>query len=113
MVNSRALREVHVWKRRLPSQSDLWYSEMVLQVGYLLDRHDRPTLLWWCVVVGEAPCIATVFVTHLWQLLLTRALTGIAIGGVVPATREGCSSLTTVIGTVSASTHTSYPVGQT
>lgn len=62
---------------------------MVLQVGYLLDRHDRPTLLWWCVVVGEAPCIATVFVTRLWQLLLTRALTGIAIGGVVRPTQVG------------------------
>jgi hypothetical protein len=31
--------------------------------------------------MGEAPCIATILVTRFWQLLLTRALTGIAIGG--------------------------------
>lgn len=38
-------------------------------------------LLWFCVVLGEAPCIATVFVTTLPQLLLTRAVTGVAVGG--------------------------------
>eukprot|EP00892_Ulva_mutabilis_P007444 jgi/Ulvmu1/5071/UM021_0088.1 len=54
-------------------------------VGYLISRGwDRPKLLWICVVLGEAPCIATIFVTTFPQLLLTRAVTGIAVGGAAP-----------------------------
>jgi MFS family permease len=53
-----------------------------VQAGYLMDRHNRVHLLIGCVVLGEAPCLATLFVTRFWQLLLTRLLTGIAVGGV-------------------------------
>ena len=59
-------------------------SAAAVQVGYWMDRHDRVRLLVACVLLGEAPCLATVFVTRFWQLLLTRLLTGIAVGGAPP-----------------------------
>jgi MFS family permease len=48
---------------------------------YLMDKHGRVKLLMACVILGEAPCLATYLVTKYWQLLATRALTGIAVGG--------------------------------
>ena len=37
-----------------------------------------------CTVAGEAPCIATYWVTRYWQLLLLRLLTGLSLGGILP-----------------------------
>lgn len=39
-----------------------------------------------CAVIGEAPCIATYWVRHFWQLLLLRLMTGISLGGILPLT---------------------------
>ena len=36
------------------------------------------------VILGEAPCMATTWVTEYWQLLLLRTLTGVSIGGALP-----------------------------
>jgi predicted MFS family arabinose efflux permease len=47
-----------------------------------MDKQNRVTLLLICVLVGEGPCMATYMVTQFWQLLVTRMLTGIAVGGV-------------------------------
>ena len=33
---------------------------------------------------SEAPCLATIFVTQYWQLWVTRAFTGVAVGGALP-----------------------------
>ena len=33
---------------------------------------------------GEAPCIATYWVTRYWQLLLLRLMTGLSLGGILP-----------------------------
>jgi len=38
----------------------------------------------WCCTAGEAPCIATYWVTRYWQLLLLRLLTGLSLGGILP-----------------------------
>jgi MFS family permease len=35
-------------------------------------------------IAGEAPCIATYWVTNFWQLLVLRILTGISLGGCLP-----------------------------
>lgn len=37
-------------------------------------------------MIGEAPCIATYWVRHFWQLLLLRLMTGISLGGILPLT---------------------------
>ena len=37
-----------------------------------------------CTAAGEAPCIATYWVTRYWQLLLLRLLTGLSLGGILP-----------------------------
>ena len=36
------------------------------------------------VILGEAPCMATAWVTEYWQLLVLRTLTGVSIGGALP-----------------------------
>lgn len=60
---------------------------LLRKAGQKIPSGDSPVcmglcrLLWFCVVLGEAPCIATVFVTTFPQLLLTRAVTGVAVGG--------------------------------
>ena len=46
-----------------------------------MDKQNRVRLLLGCVLLGEAPCMATVWVTQFWQLLITRMLTGVAVGG--------------------------------
>lgn len=37
-----------------------------------------------CSRAGEGPCLATFFVSHYWQLLVLRVLTGISVGGTLP-----------------------------
>lgn len=55
-----------------------------LQCGYLADKYNRVRLLVTVVIVGEAPCLATYWVSQLWQFFLLRMLTGIAVGGCFP-----------------------------
>lgn len=55
-----------------------------LLFGYLSDKYNRKWLLFSAVLLGEAPCILTVFVTNYWQLFTLRLLTGIALGGALP-----------------------------
>ena len=55
-----------------------------LAAGALADRVDRIKLLAVLVVLGEAPCVLTAFVTRYWQLLCLRTLTGVSVGGVTP-----------------------------
>ena len=52
--------------------------------GYLADTMNRCQLFCIVVMCGEVACFATSLVTHYWQLLLCRILTGISIGGVTP-----------------------------
>jgi predicted MFS family arabinose efflux permease len=55
-----------------------------LLFGYLSHFMSRRLLFLIAVVVGEGPCLLTVFVTKYWQLFLLRVLTGISIGGCLP-----------------------------
>eukprot|EP00200_Dunaliella_tertiolecta_P009723 CAMPEP_0202386432 /NCGR_PEP_ID=MMETSP1127-20130417/66398_1 /ASSEMBLY_ACC=CAM_ASM_000462 /TAXON_ID=3047 /ORGANISM="Dunaliella tertiolecta, Strain CCMP1320" /LENGTH=241 /DNA_ID=CAMNT_0048986981 /DNA_START=220 /DNA_END=942 /DNA_ORIENTATION=+ len=55
-----------------------------LLLGWLGDRFNRVYLLFGVVVFGEAPCMATAWVTQYWQLLVLRTLTGVSIGGALP-----------------------------
>ena len=55
-----------------------------LLAGAAADRVDRVKLLALLVVVGEAPCLLTAFVTRYWHLLALRTLTGVSAGGVGP-----------------------------
>ena len=55
-----------------------------LLIGYLADKMDRIKLLFIIVTLGEGPCFCTIFVTQYWQLVILRALTGIAAGGALP-----------------------------
>ena len=36
------------------------------------------------MATGEAPCIATYWVRHYWQLLVLRLMTGVSLGGILP-----------------------------
>ncbi|KAI7844379.1 hypothetical protein COHA_002177 [Chlorella ohadii] len=55
-----------------------------LLFGWLSDRVNRKRLLFAAVVLGEGPCMLTIFVTNYWQLFTLRLLTGIALGGALP-----------------------------
>ncbi|KAL4426059.1 hypothetical protein ABPG77_007855 [Micractinium sp. CCAP 211/92] len=55
-----------------------------LLFGWLSDRVNRKRLLFAAVLLGEAPCMLTIFVTNYWQLFTLRLLTGIALGGALP-----------------------------
>jgi len=52
-----------------------------LLFGWLSDHVNRKRLLFAAVVLGEGPCMLTIFVTNYWQLFTLRLLTGIALGG--------------------------------
>lgn len=45
---------------------------------------NRRNLLFWAVILGEGPCILTLFVKEYWQLFFLRLLTGISLGGAPP-----------------------------
>lgn len=55
-----------------------------LLFGYLSHFMSRRLLFLIAVLIGEGPCILTVFVTQYWQLFVLRVLTGISIGGCLP-----------------------------
>ncbi|MEW5311908.1 MAG: hypothetical protein WDW38_003584 [Sanguina aurantia] len=55
-----------------------------LLAGILADKVNRRNLLFIVVVLGEAPCLATYWVTSYWQFFILRTLTGISVGGCFP-----------------------------
>uniref|UniRef100_A0A383W382 Major facilitator superfamily (MFS) profile domain-containing protein n=1 Tax=Tetradesmus obliquus TaxID=3088 RepID=A0A383W382_TETOB len=55
-----------------------------LLCGYLADTHNRVLMLAAIIIIGEAPCLCTYWVTELWQFFVLRMLTGIAVGGCFP-----------------------------
>ena len=55
-----------------------------LVFGYLSNYVSRRLLFVIAVLLGEGPCILTIFVTRYWQLFVLRLLTGISIGGCLP-----------------------------
>ncbi|KAF6255108.1 major facilitator superfamily domain-containing protein [Scenedesmus sp. NREL 46B-D3] len=55
-----------------------------LLCGYLADKHNRVLLLAAIIIIGEAPCLCTYWVTRLWQFFVLRMLTGVAVGGCFP-----------------------------
>lgn len=54
------------------------------QVGWLADKMNRVHLMFVVVLLGEAPCLATMVVTSYWQFFALRTLTGISVGGCLP-----------------------------
>jgi MFS family permease len=52
--------------------------------GYLSTYVSRRLLFVIAVLLGEGPCLLTIFVTSYWQLFVLRLLTGISIGGCLP-----------------------------
>ena len=57
---------------------------VALLIGWLADFCNRSPLYAITVFVGEAACLGTYFVTTYQQLVVTRTLTGISIGGALP-----------------------------
>ena len=55
-----------------------------LVIGLLCDVVQRKHVLVATLVLGQGPCLLTIFVTEYWQLFALRALTGIAVGGALP-----------------------------
>lgn len=52
--------------------------------GYLSHTVSRRALFLLAVLLGEGPCLLTIFVTRYWELFFLRLLTGISIGGSLP-----------------------------
>ena len=57
---------------------------VALLIGWLADFCNRSPLYAITVFLGEAACLGTYFVTTYQQLVVTRTLTGISIGGALP-----------------------------
>lgn len=55
-----------------------------LVFGYLSHFMSRRLLFLVAVLLGEGPCLLTIFVSQYWQLFILRLLTGISIGGCLP-----------------------------
>ena len=55
-----------------------------LAVGWLCGFVNRVRLYFAVVLIGEVACFCTLFVTDFTGLLITRSLTGIALGGGLP-----------------------------
>lgn len=55
-----------------------------LVIGRLSDHINRIHLLCAIIIIGELPVLMTYWVTSYWQLLLTRTITGVSVGGVLP-----------------------------
>ena len=62
----------------------LFGAPAALVFGYLSNYVSRRLLFVIAVLLGEGPCILTIFVTRYWQLFVLRLLTGISIGGCLP-----------------------------
>lgn len=89
-----------------------------LLVGYISDRVNRKWLLCGLVILGEAPCIATIAVTAYWHLFLLRVLTGISLGGSLPLAFSmvgdlyGSKQRAAVLALVQISTGAGIAIGQ-
>ncbi|MCD6569673.1 MAG: MFS transporter [Deltaproteobacteria bacterium] len=59
---------------------------VTLFIGYLTDLVSRKKLFVAVIFIGEIPCFLTGFVETYTQLFWLRALTGVAIGGIIPLT---------------------------
>ena len=55
-----------------------------LIIGVMCDVIERKRVLVWTLVLGQGPCLLTLFVTEYWQLFILRTLTGVAVGGALP-----------------------------
>ena len=55
-----------------------------LIIGLLCDVVQRKKVLVATLLLGQGPCLLTIFVTEYWQLFALRTLTGIAVGGALP-----------------------------
>jgi MFS family permease len=55
-----------------------------LIIGLLCDVVQRKKVLVATLLLGQGPCLLTIFVTEYWQLFVLRTLTGIAVGGALP-----------------------------
>eukprot|EP00520_Triparma_pacifica_P006893 CAMPEP_0118632574 /NCGR_PEP_ID=MMETSP0785-20121206/520_1 /TAXON_ID=91992 /ORGANISM="Bolidomonas pacifica, Strain CCMP 1866" /LENGTH=445 /DNA_ID=CAMNT_0006523359 /DNA_START=67 /DNA_END=1401 /DNA_ORIENTATION=- len=53
-------------------------------VGYWADKYPRIPIFALIIVLGEGACFFTYFTTTYEELLVTRALTGISVGGALP-----------------------------
>jgi DHA1 family multidrug resistance protein-like MFS transporter len=65
-----------------------------LLVGSLADRFGRRTTLLVCLLAAAALCPPQAFVTSVWQLLVLRVLTGLALGGMMPIIQAIFTELT-------------------
>jgi len=78
-----------------------------LIIGLLCDVVQRKQVLVATLLLGQGPCLLTIFVTQFWQLFVLRALTGIAVGGALPLVY----SITGDLFPKSSRTHASALVG--
>jgi len=53
-------------------------------IGPIIDKVHRRNLFVILIFLGEFPCMMTYWVTEYWQLLFTRAITGISMAGAEP-----------------------------
>ena len=53
-------------------------------IGPIIDKTNRRNLFVILIFIGEFPCMLTYWVTDVWQLLVTRAITGVAMAGAEP-----------------------------
>jgi DHA1 family multidrug resistance protein-like MFS transporter len=65
-----------------------------LLVGQLADRYGRRRMLLVCLIAAGALCAPQALVTSVWQLLLLRIATGLALGGMLPAVQALFTDLT-------------------
>ncbi len=65
-----------------------------LVVGGLADRFGRRNVLLASLLVATLVCPPQAFVTNVWQLLVLRVLTGLALGGMTPALQAIITELT-------------------
>mmetsp|Transcript_22623 Transcript_22623/g.36029 ORF Transcript_22623/g.36029 Transcript_22623/m.36029 type:complete len:576 (-) Transcript_22623:1368-3095(-) len=67
-----------------------------LSVGWLADTVNRVMTLAVVVLFGETACLCTYFTTTYSGLFITRALTGISLGGAIPLIFSICGDLFTI-----------------
>ncbi len=65
-----------------------------LCVGSLADRFGRRPTLLVCLLAAALLCLPQAFVGSIWQLLLLRVLTGLALGGMMPVIQAIFTELT-------------------
>ena len=65
-----------------------------LLMGQAADRFGRRPTLLACLLVGGVLCLPYAAVTSVWQLLLLRTATGLALGGMMPVVQAIFSEVT-------------------